>query len=178
MKKRHKTAFHAPYGRAPLRDARVNEEVGYILSEESAKKGSKNRPAACAVALDNRVNRKLFPGKFLGSWVYKTHTHVATQIGGGIRYIRFVHSEPQRLAINGFDASTKKALKAGDKVELLAPTGYKRLGANNGTPGPSEFKAKKPRSMVCGRKRGVFVSPEDTAAARADADNKTTFCEK
>src|SRR5689334_9070053 len=95
-----KTITLPPYGRIPVKDAKMSVTV--YLTLENIRKGKKFAPNACAIALCNRENTAAFPGVFLASWVYKTATYVVTSLGGKIQALRYVHSAAVTKAINGF----------------------------------------------------------------------------
>jgi hypothetical protein len=170
-KKGHRTVFYTPYGRIPLRDAK--ESVILQLSEEAIRDGKKYNPEGCAIALQTKFDAELgaetaIPG-FLGIQVRKTATLVARATKSGIIATRYVHSAELNRRINGFDgtSSTKEKLAAGDLVELLAPKGHRRIGKNNGTPGPAGHVTKNPRKAKACVRRGVYIDPVHAAAAKS-----------
>ena len=161
--KRHKHVTLSPFGQVPIKDAKDDAQVR--LSAKHVMRGNKNEPTACAIALAIRDQPKNFPGNVLGAWVFKSHTLIATTIGGRVQARRYSHSLALNKSINGFDSASAEALKTGDVVVLSAPKGARRLGHGNGTTGGHDVK--KPRKKLACWKRGVFNDPIYAAQARA-----------
>ena len=157
-RKGHRTVHFSPFGRLPLRDAA--QSVTVTLRPRHIKRGKRNMPSACALALCIRDAAEDFPGRLIAAYVGKTYTLVASEQGERLRAVRYAHPEGLRTAINGFDKTAKKTgLTAGSEIMLLAPTGARQLGESKGRSNAGNIIPRNPRQgMKCVR-RGVFVDP-------------------
>jgi hypothetical protein len=161
-KKGHRSMSFAPYGRIPLRDGKAS--IDLTLTEPAVRLGKKNNPMGCAIALELKYDAiagtiaESVPG-FLGVQVRKTATLIARTHRGQIVCERYVHSPELTERINGFDAGAEKALKAGDRVVLMAPRGGRRIGKSNGTSRSGSIVPKNPRKHKACVRRGVYLDP-------------------